>query len=121
MKPKSRFLYPFVFALILAALTFAYAAANTVPPSSAGDGDAAISGYAVSNVHYVLNSSNPAVIDAVQFTLTGAATPATVRVKLVDPGGAWYSCSLSGSTWSCTINGAVSVLAANRLQVVAAQ
>lgn len=121
MKTKSRFIYPLLFALILAALTFAYAAANTVPASSAGDGQAAISGYTVTNVHYVLNATNPAVIDAVQFSLSGAAAPATVQVKLVSTGGSWYGCSLSGPTWTCTVNGAVSVLAADQLQVVAAQ
>ncbi|MEJ5201982.1 MAG: hypothetical protein WHV66_07070 [Anaerolineales bacterium] len=121
MKTKSRFIYPFLFALILSALTFAYAAANTVPISSAGDGQATISGYTVSNIRYILNSTNPSVIDAVEFNLTGAVTPTTVRIKLVSNGGAWYTCSLSGSTWSCAVNGAVSVLAADQLQVVAAQ
>ena len=121
MKTKTRFLYPLLFALILSALTFAYAAANTVPTSSAGDGENTISGYTVGNVTYVLNSSNPSVIDGVQFTLTGAATPTTVRIKLVSTSTSWYNCSLSGSTWSCAVSGAVSVLNADRLQVVAAQ
>ena len=45
-----------VIALILAASIYGFAAANTVPGTSAGDGSGAISGYTVSNIVYGLNS-----------------------------------------------------------------
>lgn len=120
MNRKARFLYPLIFALILAAVTFAYAAANTVPGSGAGDGSGAISGYTVSNVHYVLSTTDPSVIDQVTFSLAGAPTPTTVKIQLVT-GGSWYSCTESGGTWTCNVGGAVTVLAADNLRVVAAQ
>lgn len=120
MKTRMRLFYPLLIALVLAAVTFAYAAANTVPASSAGDGSNTISGYIVSNVHYVLDTNNPAVISAVEFTLSGANTPQTVKIQLVG-GGNWYSCSLSGGTYSCNVGGAVSAYDAAYLRVVAAQ
>ena len=115
-----RFIYPLVIALLLAAITFAYAAANTVPVTNAGDGQNIVSGYTVSNIHYVLNSTDPAKIDAVQFSLTGNNAAQSVKVQLVS-GGAWYDCSPSGSTYTCNVNGAVSVLSTDILRVIAAQ
>lgn len=120
MKPRLRLLYPLLIALVLAAVTFAYAAANTVPSSSAGDGSNTISGYTVSNVHYVLDSTNPALISAVEFTLSGANAPQTVKIQLTSSG-SWYSCTLSGSTYSCNVGGGVSAYDASILRVVAAQ
>ncbi len=120
MKTRMRLFYPLLIALVLAAVTFAYAAANTVPASSAGDGSAAISGYTVSNVHYVLDTNNPGVISAVEFTLSGANVPQTVKIQLVN-GGNWHSCTSSGSTYTCSVGGAVSAYDAAYLRVVAAQ
>lgn len=120
MKSRLRLLYPLLIALVLAAVTFAYAAANTVPGSSAGDGSNTISGYTVSNVHYVLDSTNPALISAVEFTLSGANPAQTVKIQLTS-NGSWYSCTLSGSTYSCNVGGGVSAYDAGILRVVAAQ
>ncbi len=118
MNKKMRVAYAVVFALILAALTFAYAAANSVPATYAGDGSSATSGYTISNVHYVLDGTNPANIDEVTFTLNAAA--ADVRIQLVS-GGSWFTCSVTGGTSvTCDVSG-VTVLAANTLRVVAVQ
>lgn len=106
--------------LLLSAMVFAYAASNTVPATSAGDGSNTITGYTVSNVKYNLDNTNPQLISSVQFTMTGAAAPTTVKVKLVATGGSWYDCSLAAGTWTCTTTGAT-VLAADQLTVVAAQ
>ena len=61
------------FAIVLVAFAFAsvataYAATNTIPPTAAGDGAGAISGYAISAIHYNLNATNPGNIDSVTFT-----------------------------------------------------
>jgi hypothetical protein len=61
------------FAAALALATYAFTASNTVPGSKAGKGEGVISGYTVSNVAYTLATSNPANIDSVAFTLSGAA------------------------------------------------
>ena len=115
-----------VLVAVLVAVGFAYAAANTVPVTGAGDGQAAISGYNVTNVQYVLNSSNPDKIFAVNFKLTpinaSAPAPTTVRITLESgSNAAWFPCTAQGQIWSCPVNNAVTVLAANQLRVVAAQ
>jgi len=115
-----------VLVAVLVAVGFAYAAANTVPVTGAGDGNAEISGYTVSNVQYVLDNGAPDKISAVKFSLTpintSAPAPTTVKITLVSGQSAtWFPCSLEGSTWNCPVNSAVTVLAANQLRVVAAQ
>ena len=114
-----------VLVAVLFAVGFAYAAANTVPVTGAGDGNEAISGYEVTNVHYILDDdNNPATIDRVTFTITpisGGLAPTTVKITLVSGSTTWYPCNGSGSSWSCSVGGAVSVFAADQLRVVAAQ
>lgn len=110
----------FLIALIafaFATVATAFAASNTVPSGSAGDGTGAISGYTVSNVQYNLNAANPANIDSVQFTLSAAAS--TVQIKLVAAGSTYYSCTSVGLNWTCTTTGAT-VSPADELRVIAA-
>jgi hypothetical protein len=111
-----------ILVLILAAGVYAFAAANTVPESGAGDGSGTISGYTISAISYALNATTPTNIDSVSFTITptgGASAPTTVYAQL-NGGGSWYSCSLAAGTWSCALSGQT-VLAASNLRVVAAQ
>jgi hypothetical protein len=115
-----------VLVAVLVAVGFAYAAANTVPVTGAGDGQAAISGYNVTNVQYALNNSNPDKIDAVKFNLSpinaSAPAPTTVKITLESGSNAtWFPCAAQGQVWSCSVNNAVTVLNANQLRVVAAQ
>ncbi len=107
--------------LIFASAAFAFAAANTVPATAAGDGAGAISGYTVSNIQYVLNAGTPSNIDMVTFTLDSAAT--TVKIKLVAAGGTYYSCTNpSGMNWECvTTAPQATVLPADELRVIAAR
>jgi hypothetical protein len=111
---------------IFAAAGYGFAAGNTVQERGAGDGQAAISGYQTGSISYTLNATNPANIDSVSFTLTplaGAATPTSVKVRLVSSSGSWYNCTAPVSpstTWSCATSG-VTAAAANELRVVAAQ
>lgn len=119
----SRFLPALMIVLILTTAAFAFAAANVVPETGAGDGSGTISGYTVSAIHYNLNGTNPANIDSVQFTLAptaGAGTPSSVQVQL-NGGGSWYTCTESSGTWTCSLGAGFTVLSANNLRVVAAQ
>ena len=122
--PTLRLLVMFGLILLLSAVAYGLAAANTVPASGAGDGSNTISGYTVTNVTLTLNATNPAYIDKVTFTVTpgaGAAAPATVKAKLVSTSSTWFSCTnTSGTTWDCTVTG-VTATAADELRVVAAQ
>jgi hypothetical protein len=109
-----------VLGLLVATAVNALVASNTVPSTEAGSGSGTISGYTVSAVQYNLNSTNPANIDSVQFTLNAAAT--TVRVKL-ESGGSYYpaaNCTNSGNNWTCTTvsPSQATVAGANQLSVV---
>ena len=121
--PRLRILASIALLLILSAVAYGFAAANTVPASGAGDGAGAITGYAISNVQYSLNATTPANIDSVSFTVTpggGAGAPTTVKAKLVSSSTTYSPCSLSGSTWTCAFTG-VTAAAADELRVIAAQ
>jgi hypothetical protein len=120
MNKNIRILAIFVLVLVLAGATYAFAAANTVPASKAGDGSGGITGYTVSAIHYTLNTTNPANIDSVTFTLNTAPTAgSTIRIQL---NGAWYTCTFSGTAVTCN-NGStlgVPVNAITTLEVVVA-
>jgi hypothetical protein len=105
-----------IVSLVFATAAFAFAATNTVPDTTAGDGSGAISGYTVSNVTYALNATNPGNVDSVSFTI--APTTGVVRVQL--NGSTWYSCTNTAGSVSCTTTG-LTALAATSLRVVAAQ
>lgn len=74
----------------------AFAAANTVPESSAGQGSAVVSGFTITNIDYNLNGTDPLLIDEVTFdaqaadvTQVGTLTVETMfDVSAAD----WYSC-----------------------------
>jgi hypothetical protein len=103
--------------LILSVAVYGFAAANTVPASTAGDGEGTISGYAISGIAYTLNGTNPGNVDAVTFTINPAAA-GTVRVKLVAAGTTWYNCTNTGGAVSCATTGATAA-SADQLRVVA--
>lgn len=105
-------------AIALATVSYAFAAANTVPNGKAGDGSGTITGYDVTNVVYTQDSSNPVNITAVAFDLDASAT--TVRVRLVTTGSLQACTNPSGTHWTCTITG-VTVHDADTLEVVASQ
>jgi hypothetical protein len=106
--------------LIIAAASYAFTAANTVPDTEAGAGAGAISGYTISNVSYTLDSTTPTELDAVSFDVSGNADPNTVKVQLDSSGGTWYDCTAGTSpSWSCTITDTLLVENMDTLNVVA--
>jgi hypothetical protein len=109
-----------VFVALVMTATYALTAANTVDASKAGDGEAAITGYAVTNIHYNLNAANPANIDSVDFDLDSVPVAgSTIRAQLVSAG-TWFSCTNAGVDVNCLTPGQT-VLAADNLRVVVAQ
>jgi len=94
-------LLPLVAAVALFAVGgAAFAASNTVPISSAGDGTTAVSGFTITAIDYNLNGANPQNIDTVTFTATAdngdaVNTSLTIYVKF-DAGAGYYSCTRSG-------------------------
>lgn len=107
-------------ALVFTTAAFAFAAANTVPASYAGEGVSVTSGYTVTNVKYNLNATTPSNIDSVTFTLNAAA--GTVKIKLMAAGSAYYNCTNAGLNWTCaTTAPQATVSTADELRVVATQ
>ena len=108
-------------ALILSAVAFGFAAANSVPETGAGDGAGDISGYDITAIQYTLLGSDPSKVSSVSFTVSptaGAAAAGTVEIT-IDGGTNWVSCAPS---WTCTFaSPEPTVLAAASMQVVATE
>lgn len=102
---------------------YAFAAANTVPTSKAGDGTGAITGYTVSSVVYDLNAASPQNIDQVTFNLDSVPPAGSkIRLKLVAAGASWYSCTNTGAAVTCgTTVPQATVASADELRVIVAQ
>ena len=87
--------------MVLATGAYGLTAANTVPDVDAGDGTDVVTGYAVSNVDYNLNATNPYNVDTVTFDLTASdgtyEEPDIVKVRLDVSANVWYSCTAEGT------------------------
>jgi hypothetical protein len=105
-------------AFAIAGVTYAYAAANTVPARKAGDGAAAIAAYTLTDYVYVLDSTNPQLIATVKFNLNADAN--YVKINL-NNNGAWYTCDVTHSSpWLVTCSISETILPTNNvLRVVA--
>jgi hypothetical protein len=109
-----------VIALILSVTTYAFAAANSVPTTSAGDGAGAISGYTITNIAYGLYATDNSKIGTVTFTITPAAA-STVKITLTSGSTTYITCTNTAGSVSCPVNGSVSVTSADSLRVIAVQ
>jgi hypothetical protein len=119
--------------LLLAVMVFmmamyGFAAANTVPDSKAGDGDGDVTGYTISDIHYVLNTTNPANISQLTFSLdTAVPAGGSVYVTLTGTNALNISrsCSVAGTAVTCDFTSApavvVPVIDLTNLRVIAAQ
>jgi hypothetical protein len=130
-------------AVVLATAGFAYMASNNVPNTRAGDGYGTVSGYTVTNIHYVTTPDDSGYIVSVDFTLDGYAAPSNVFAVVAgeyEPGGPYSAgngvvyngCTSDGSNyagtaasnWVCTYTGTGSnadLADETQLRVVAAQ
>ena len=79
----------------------------------AGSGEAPISGYAVSEIHYSLDGD---AVDGVSFELAPAGAQ-TVKVRLA-PGDPWSPCTVTGGSATCVVSAPLTSVVA--LEVVAA-
>jgi len=119
-KKSAKFLVLVVLILALSGFTYAYAAANIVPATSAGDGAGAVTGYTITDVLYNLNPANPENIDSVTFTLSADADFVTIR--LVAASTTWYTCTiatLTSVTCPTLLPTQATVLLVDTLQVIA--
>lgn len=105
---------------LLGAGSYAMTASNTFASATnqSGQGAQTISGFAVSNVTYTLDSLDPEVYSAVEFDLDGTA--GDVRAKVVSTATTYSTCSnTTGNHWSCSISDRVD--ASDELTVIAVQ
>ena len=97
---RNRLVGSLVLIVALAFAAYAFTASNTVPATKAGDGNGAISGYAVTNVAYQLAGATPSDLDSVSFDLDDAA--GTVKAKVVSSSTTYTDCTnTGGNSWSC--------------------
>jgi hypothetical protein len=64
---RPRTLIAVVAVLVIMIAAYAYAAANTVPPTAAGEGQSITSGYDITNVQYLLTANDPSTISGITF------------------------------------------------------
>ncbi|HET6602439.1 MAG TPA: hypothetical protein VFG57_10760 [Gaiella sp.] len=116
-KRRRRLVLVALLAFVLGTTAFAYAANITFSGGAgrAGEGTGTISGYDVTNVKYTLDTSDPANITGVEFTLSpNTATKAQAKIGA----GAWATCVKGATTWTCPVSGGAQ--AAVELKVAAA-
>ena len=116
-------------AVLIAGGAYAFTASNTVPATTAGAGSGAVSGYTVTNLHYVLDATTPANIDSLTFTIS-PAVPSTgsgkvvVAAALSTGGPTNYTCTTDtpGTTVTCaTATPPLSATLLTGVTVIAAQ
>jgi len=122
IQKRYRVLALIIMILILGTATYGFAATNTMADAGkSGEGQNTISGYTVTNVSYTLNSTDPAELDEVAFTLDTAAS--SVYAGMDDGAVQWSPCStLNGTDFTCDLtSNTVTTAGAATLHVAAGQ
>jgi hypothetical protein len=120
---RKRYALAALLAFVVATASFAFAAANTVNTSYAGNGDGDVSGFVVTP-DWDLVDANPGVGPTADLTLDVAADEVfaraldTAAAPLSGAAGNWVTCTGSGTAWSCTF-GSTNVEDIERLEVAA--
>ena len=100
---------------------YAFAASNTVPAVTAGEGAGAVTGFTAGAPTYTLTAGD---VTSVVFTLTGTMNADQATIHLVTSSATWYSCTLvntSGTvtTATCAIAPGLDVTTIDEFRVVA--
>ncbi len=110
---------PLALVVLLLLVGTAFAASNSLGASRAGDGTGPVSGYAVSNVRWTMEPSNPANMILVRFGLDRPANQVFVRFNSTD---AWRPCFiLAGTTAFCVLIPTVPIASIDELEVASAR
>ncbi|MFZ5885114.1 MAG: hypothetical protein ACOYYI_15185 [Chloroflexota bacterium] len=103
--------------VVTSCTTYAFASSNENPAMQAGEGANAISGWAISNVHYRL-AENPSRLSAVEFDLDQPAD--LVKVSFDGGGSEYFPCvNVSERHWVCDVRAQVELQSMSALRVVA--
>ncbi len=128
-KRTLRILLVVIASMAIAGGAYAFTAANTVPSSNAGAGVGTVSGFTITNLHYGLNTTTPANIDSLSFTVA-PVIPSTssgkvlVQAILSTGGPTTYQCTTNtaGDTVTCpTTSPQLTAALLTSVTVVAAQ
>ncbi len=124
-KMRLRLIALVILALVLSAAVYGFANANSMPADSyAGDGQVAVSGFTISNIHYSLNATTPANVDEISFTLNRAVAAGGTHKLVVTHSGTDYSfdCDLDTIAPTCDLTGGttMTVLGITNLRIIAA-
>jgi hypothetical protein len=100
-----------LFVLVLAAILYAFTAANVVPATVAGEGRGAVTGHTVSNITYdTLGGldTDPGTLEAVTFDIDVAAGEAYLGLDTDGNGTVdrWWACTGGPTAWSCDVTAA---------------
>ncbi len=121
---RPRTLAILLLALIIAAVSAAFASSITMPTAAtAAEGSVDMNNFTVLDVEYDINASaNPSTISGVTLTFSGTlpAAGANVEVQL-ETGGTSYDCTWASPVATCdtTVGGATTVTNAEFLHVLA--
>lgn len=118
-----------IIALAIGGGVYAFTASNTVPSTNVGAGQGSVSGYTVSDIHYVLNPTTPSDIDSLTFTITpavpsGGSGKVVIAAALTTGGPNNYTCTTDtvGTTVTCdTSSPQLTATLLTGITVVAAQ
>lgn len=114
--------------LVIAGSAYAFAAANTIAESNAGYKASEVSGYAVTNVVYDLNTADPTKLDKIIFDIAPIAPntvePVTVKISTTTSQDFTTSTCVvtkpdTTSIATCTFSTAIDVDAVVALDIVA--
>lgn len=86
--------------LVIGGSAFAFAAQNTIADSAGGYKASVVPGYAVTNIVYDLDATDPTLVDEITFDIapsSGSSVAALVKVQTAS-GGAWTDCTLVAGT-----------------------
>lgn len=83
--------------VVVAGSAYAFAAQNTIADSAAGYKASVVPGYAVTNIVYDLDATDPTIVDAITFDIdpiSGTQVAAIAKLQTAT-GGAWTDCTLA--------------------------
>jgi len=107
--------------LVIAAATYGFAEASTIPSAGILGVDYGVkSAYQVSRISYTLDVDNPSTFTAVEFDVDQSGVDIMAGVSITEKGSVVWAedCEKTGTSWTCTFDESVSVLAADWLHVV---
>lgn len=107
--------------LVIAAATYGFAEASTIHSAGIlGVNYGVKSVYQVSKIGYTLDVENPSLFTAVDFDIDQSGVVVLAGVSITEKGSVVWAddCEKAGTSWTCTFDESVDVLAADWLHVV---